>query len=255
MKTSLVIWKIVFAVFCCILLSSSLLADDAADGRAICSKMGDAVVRVEAVQSISIDYDGDSDEYDRKSETVGTVVDPAGITIVSLSAIDNSRESSMYSETSQIKELKIVISDGKEMPAKVVLRDQDLDLAVIVPTQKPDTPMAFVNLKDSAKADILDRVLVVTRLGKIADRALSANIEQVQSIVEKPRRFYVVSLENVGEEFGAPVLAMSGKAIGIVLLKSRPSGSEDALPVVLSAEDILSVVAQIHEGSTAQSTE
>jgi S1-C subfamily serine protease len=132
-----------------------------------------------------------------------------------------------------------------------VLRDKDLDLAFIRPVQKPTAPMAAVDLKDSAKVDIMDKVLIVTRLGKVANRTLSACLERIQAVVDKPRKFYAVSMSSMGEEYGSPVFAMDGKAVGIVLYRQMlgRSDSEDSdwIPVVIPAEDILPAAAQAPE--------
>jgi S1-C subfamily serine protease len=239
-----------------LLLGSVVVADEAADGRSICTKCSAAVVRVMLVAKMTMSYEGQSDSREQKYEAVGTVIDPSGLIVTSLARTDPSSSSSDeddegYQMSSEIKDVKIVQQDGKEVPAKVVLRDRDLDLMFIRPVNKPANPTPCVDMKDTAKAEILDKVLVVTRLSKVANRVLSACIERIQSVVEKPRKFYSVGLSSMGDEYGSPVFSMSGKLVGIVLNRDMPGVSEEdgpgGMPVVIPADDILSVAAQAPE--------
>lgn len=242
-------------MLCVFMLGVVAIADEAADGRTICSKSGDAIVKVQVVIKTTYSYGGESESRESKSEVVGTVIDETGLTVASLACTDpnsaGSDEGDEYQASSEIKDVKLLLSDGKEIPAQVVLRDKDLDLAFIRPVEKPSTPMAFINLKDSAKAEILDQVLTVTRLPKVANRAISACFERIEAVVEKPRKFYTVSMSSMGDEYGSPVFAMSGKPIGIVLYREMPGSSEmddmNWIPVVITAEDIMTAAAQAPE--------
>jgi len=240
-----------WALACLMTLSGAVYADVAADGRSICAKWKDAVVRVQIVVKLTYSFDGESMATERKMEVVGTVVDPSGLTVVSRSEVDpgsrygDEEDSGM---SSQVTDAKIIMADGKEIPAKVVLRDKDLDLVFLRPVQKPATPMACVDLKDSINAQILDQVLIITRLGTVANRAISACFERIEAVVEKPRKVYSVSLTSMVMEYGSPVFGMNGKLIGIVLSKTAlPSSDEGSIPIVLPAEDILSVAKQAPE--------
>ena len=237
------------------LLGTAVIADEAADGRAICAKCNAAIVRVLLVVKMTMSYGGESENYEQMYETVGTVIDPSGLVVTSLAKTDPSGFSDEgdeeYQMSSEIKDVKIVQLDGKEIPGKVVLRDKDLDLMFIRPVNKPAGPVACVDMKDTAQVSILDEVVVVTRLGKVANRVLSACIERVQSVVEKPRKFYSIGLSSMGDEYGSPVFSMKGKLVGIVLNRSMPGQSDDdgpgGMPVVIPADEILSVSAQAPE--------
>lgn len=236
---------------CLMALSCVAFADEAADGRSICAKWNNAVVRVQITLKMTVSYGGESMDRERKIEVVGTVVDPSGLTVVSRSRVD---PGSSYGDeedsniTSQVADAKITLADGKEIPAKVVLRDKDLDLVFLRPTQKPATPMVSVDLKDSVNAQMLDQALIITRLGKIANRAMSVCFERIEAVVEKPRKVYSISLTSMGMEDGSPVFGMNGKLIGIVLSKDAPpSSDENSMLIVLPAEDILSVAEQAPE--------
>lgn len=242
------------ALACMFALGSSAIADEASDGRVLCTKCSEAVVKLEVVSKETMSYEGNSRTREEKTEVVGTVIDPSGLIVASLSCVD---PSSSYEEdieegfsiSSQITGVKIITSSGKQIPAKLVLRDKDLDLAFIRPTEKLDVPMTFIDLKDASKPDILDQVIIITRLGTVANRTISACIERVQAIIEKPRKCYTVSMSSMGSEYGAPVLSMDGKTIGIVLYRETAGGSDydddNWIPIVMPAEEILPIVAQV----------
>ena len=78
------------------------------------------------------------------------MVDPSGLTVLALSACDPSEMYQRmmgedYPRTSvetEVTDMKILLDDGTELPAEIVLRDKDLDLAFIRPKTKPASPMA-----------------------------------------------------------------------------------------------------------------
>ncbi len=248
------------------LIATSVCADQAPDvvaGRAVCNKWSDAVVSVQLVIKMTMSYGGESNKREEKGDTVGTVVDPSGLTVVSLSSVspDDVIDSLMGggedrpSISTQITDVKIRHSDGTETPAKIVLRDKDLDLAFVRPAVKPKEPWKYVDLKDSVRADVLDQVVAITRLGKVANRSIAVNMPRIQAVLEKPRRFYVVSLNG---ETGGPVGSLDGKIIGISLLRMSPASgrssnlTDSIIPVVLPAEDIVEVAAQAPEEAIEQ---
>jgi S1-C subfamily serine protease len=228
-------------------------ADDAADGRAIAAKSGNAVVKIQLVMKIGFSSEGRSEgSKEVKMEATGTVIDPSGLLVTSLSQTNPADMFSSLMEggsiTSEVTDLKIRLVDGTEIPGKVVLRDKDLDLAFIRPSEKPSAPMQALDLKDSSSAEMLDQVLILNRLGKASNRALSASLDRIQSVVEKPRKVYAATLSGGRPEVGSPVFAMNGKVIGLLLLKMSPSSTNDkVMAVIVPSGDILEVAAQAPE--------
>lgn len=251
------------AAVCVFALTTVSFAGDASAGRDIAAKYGPAVVKVQLVLKISVSYMGQGENQEQKSEINGTVVDPSGLTVVSMSATDPGdmiREMFGDSEgmqiNSEVTDVKIRLADGKEIPAKVVLRDKDLDLAFIRPVTKPAEPLPYLDLKNNCRLDVLDQTVVVTRLGKIANRTVAASLSRIQAMVEKPRRFYTVGMPSSSDAMlGSPVFSVDGKSVGIVLLRVMPgqgrssmsSGDSPILPVIIPAEDIAPVAAQAPE--------
>lgn len=233
-------------------MGTAAMADEAASGREIASKCGNSVVKILVVVKETETYDGQSEKRENKSEVVGTIIDPSGLTVTSLTSLTASEtlfdgsEEEGYSITSEVTDLKIRLTSGKEIPAKIVLRDKDLDLAFIRPSQKLTEAVPAIDLKNSAKIDVLDPIVILSRSGKVSNRALLVSLDRIQAVLDKPRTCYLTS----DGELGAPTFALDGKVLGIMLLRIMPGSSSDMrayeriVPIVLPAEDVATAAAQ-----------
>ena len=237
-----------------------LAQDTAALARGIGGKWSDAVVAVRVVAKMRVVVEGrQMDESERVDQIRATVIDSSGLAVCSLSEVDPSRamdlaleEDPDYQFEAEITDVKILLAEGKEIPAKVILRDRDLDLAFIRPTEAPAEPMASVDLTQDTAPEVLDEVVVLGRLGDVGNRAPSVALDRVQSIVTKPRTFYITGINTWMAGLGCPVFSLDGKAVGVLVVRSIPgSGSGgpggDSMPVVLPCEDILEVAQQVPE--------
>jgi S1-C subfamily serine protease len=129
--------------------------------RALVAQHGDAVVRVKITFKESVDWGGmSSDSSEWTSEIPGTVVAPDGTTVVSLY---NTDPSAMFEDFITEMEdddvdfevtltgVEILLASGKEVPAKVVLRGQDLDLAILKPENRLEHAVPFIDLKQAVE--------------------------------------------------------------------------------------------------------
>src|SRR5215471_3306013 len=136
-----------------ICLLSVARADDIAEkGRAILAKNQHAVVTVQLVLKSKFSVPGAGGQTtESRSDATGTVIDPSGLTVLSLTATDPGtmiqnmmggmgEEDMKFKMETELSDLKILLDDGTEIPAEVVLRDKDLDLAFIRPKSKLATP-------------------------------------------------------------------------------------------------------------------
>ncbi len=243
-------------------------ADDAADsGRAILEKHKAAVVTVQLVIKTKFGMaGGDSQNDESKAEATGTVIDPSGLTVVSLTETDpTSLMESMMSNfggggfkvDTEVRDVKILLEDGKEIPAEIVLRDKELDMAFVRPAEKSETVFAFIDLKDSAPAQLLDQVISISRLGTVARRAPAASIERISAVVDKPRTFYVPGKDPTSTGLGSPAFGLDGKPIGVFLMraiKDTTGGGGGGFGAMFGAADNVTVVllpgADILEGAS-----
>jgi len=238
-------------------------ADEAAvAGQRVLAQHQQAVLTVKLVLNQSVSFGGRDQSGESKTEALGTVIDPSGLTVISLSAIDpSSTMRSMLGARmrgqagdlridSQVKDARLVLADGTELAAEVVLRDKDLDLAYLRPVEKPVRPLPAIPLTPDAKPEVLDQVVCLNRLGQVANRVVAVSIERIDAIVDKPRTFYVLA-QGGSSAVGSPVFALSGELIGVILMRhvategegnvtSMFSGSTalGILPIIVPAADI-----------------
>ena len=253
-----------------ICFANVVLADDIAEkGRAILTKNQHAVVTVELVLKNKISIPGAGGQSsESRSDVTGTVIDPSGLTVLSLSATDPgqliqnimsgmSEEDMKFKMETELSDLKILLDDGTEIPAEVVLRDKDLDLAFIRPKSKLATPSSAVDLSQSGKAEVLDQVIALNRLGNPAGRAYSASVERISAIVQRPRLFYVPDSAMTNTKLGSPAFTLEGKPLGIFVMRSLKSKSgggglmgmfggqqENATSIIVTADSVAKVAKQ-----------
>lgn len=240
-------------------------ADELADqGRALLESHRDAVVTISIVMKQQFSSGGMSQDDESKSEVTGTVIDATGLTVVALSETDPAAliqrlmgaQMQGMNITSEITDAKILMRDGSEVPVRVVLRDKDLDLAFLRPTEELDEPMAFVSLDETNEASLLDQLFVINRLGRVAGRAHAVAIERIESVVERPRRFYIPGKDPTNSGLGCPAFNTDGSLVGFMVLRavgsgggggmmSRMTGMQDGVTaIILPAEDVAEIAAQ-----------
>jgi S1-C subfamily serine protease len=258
-------------------LSSMLLgptvagaADElATKGQEIFEKNQRAVVTVEVVLNTSYSGKGQNSEAsERKYDLTGTVLDPSGLTVLALSCCDPMEfyrrvmpEKSEYKVESGVSDIKILLEDGTELPAEIVLRDKDLDLAFIRPKTPPATPMKAVDLNKCGTAKVLEQVVILNRLNKASGRAYSAALDRIIAVVTKPRTFYLQAGVMAGSALGAPVFSLDGNLLGVMVMRVGGSSGgtyrDNAASIILPAEHIFKAAKQAPpaKGETAEAKE
>lgn len=231
--------------------------------RAVAEKYQKAVVTVQLVVKVKFSAPGmGSQENESRSEISGCVLDPAGLTVASLSAADPQgfMESLMqegdeqFKSESSIGDIKLLLEDNTEIPAQIVLRDKDLDLVFMRPIDKPAQPLVYVDLAQAGEAQILDQAVSLGRLGKVGNRAATIGLERIHAVVKRPRLFYVPGNDPTHSALGCPVFDLEGKVLGIFALRvikgsgndfgSMFGGDQNMLPTIVTAADVLEVAKQ-----------
>ncbi|MCK5861220.1 MAG: trypsin-like peptidase domain-containing protein, partial [Candidatus Hydrogenedentes bacterium] len=249
-------------VTCC--LSGAAAATLEEQALQVFNQHKDAVVTVELVveQNFSMmGMGGESEEM--RIETTGTVIDNTGLIVVALSATDpmsmvTGLMGGMLGDDmkmqSKITDANIQ-TDGTPIPAKVILRDKDNDLAFIRPITAPEPPLPFIDLSNSVQPGLLDPIVVVERLGKVASRIHTVDLVRITGIVERPRLFYLTASQAVG----APAFSSDGSCVGIFVVRmmntaggsgfsplsmiSGMSGMQDSISVILKPVSVITEAA------------
>jgi hypothetical protein len=237
-------------------------ADEAAEaGRAVAEEHGDAVVTMSMTASMSFF----GQEQQQEVEAPAMVIGADGLTVTSLAATDPFElvkqmlggmmaEMGDFDFKTELERLELIFPDGTEVPADIVLRDKDLDLAFLRPREPLDEPVDFIDLSKGAEAQILDRVVLMKPLGKVGRRELSVRTPRIDAVIEKPWKLYVLRSGRpmeVVNMVGATVMDMDGRCLGLATLRGAPVTPMDEEPtltiMVLPAEDLLRISKQAPE--------
>ena len=247
--------KWVFVAFGLVFMQAVQAQETAEKGRAVLNANKDAVVTVRTVLKMTVM--GNSNEM--VQECTGTVLDESGLTVLSLSNIDPTEmlrsmtrmSGQDFEVSSEITGAEILREDGSELEAKVVLRDKHLDLAFVRPRETLDTPMAHVDISTPGKPQLLDQLVVLNRLGKVARRTHSASIEWVEAIVDKPRTFYIPGTQPTHSALGSPAFTLDGAFVGVLVTRTIQDdsggsmfgmfggGNQNTLGIIVPVDDIM----------------
>jgi S1-C subfamily serine protease len=232
--------------------------------RKIYSEQQDSVLWVSGVARINLSAEGGEGgsipEQERKFEALATVIGANGLLVASLDTIDPSHQISgkevkmgnskvRLDASVTIKELNIVMPDGTEVPAEVVMKDVDLNLAFI--RAKADSKemkgqtFKAVDLKDSAKAVIGEEVVSLGRMDEVLNRQPSVANGQVTVLVKKPREFVKVTSAMPG----SPTFNLDGKLIGIAATRFAKQGGAI---VLIPAADVVEIAEQAKTAKPAK---
>ena len=226
---------------------STSFADTAEYARKIMEDNQNAVVTVQLVIETTASYQGQSEKQETKASATGTIIDPSGLVVTSVTSI-NPRDrfadlmdsgDQDYKMSTKVVDVKIKLGDGTEIPANLVLQDRDLDMAFIKPKTPPSAPFAFVDLTQPATPLAIDELVFLFRLGQVGNRTLAAGIERVAAVVTKPRLCYAIP-GSASPSFGVPAFALDGKPVGITVLRS--SMSKDQSSGFATSDKMLAIV-------------
>jgi len=238
--------------------------------RKIFAEKQEAVIWVSAVAKVSFHAEGLKDgpanipDREQKMETLATLIDAGGMAVTALSNIDPSRDftgreirtrsGTLNLEANAVlKEVKLILGDGTEIPSEVVMRDADLDLAFIRPREgsKELKGVTFqgLDLKNGATANVADDVVTLGRMDEVLNRVPSVTRGHITSVTRKPREFLRAS----GAALGCPTFLADGKLVGIAVNRTiRGKGSHT---VLIPSGDVLEIAEQARNARSTPAAE
>ncbi len=255
-------------------------ADTRDTARKLSATHRDSVVWLSVLAKIALDAEGDVPAEvkmalaaqgggESKTEVTGTVIDASGLIVTSLSGLDKSSlldgrsvptgmGTLKLKASAEIKSIKVITASGAEVPADLVLKDEDLGLAFVkVKTDAEEAKgveFKAVNLTDAAPAEMMDACITLGRLDESLDRTACTLTGEIVAKAEKPRLVYQIDDQSVG----CPVFTAAGKLIGLSVLRKKGGGGEDLLTemmnvstVVLPAADVAKSAEQARAASPA----
>lgn len=262
-----------------ILLSTSMLANAAPDelrknALSIMDAHKDSIVWLSILSKTTMSVDGDASDQvkvslagqdkESKNQTLGTVVDPSGIIVTALGGLDQSSlvdgktvntqmGAIKLKATAEIKEIKVITASGSEIPADLVLKDEDLGLAFIKIRMDSEEAKGLklnsIDLSNSRKGEILEDCISLGRVDESLNREVSIQTAEITAITTRPRTFYQVGVNSTG----TPVFLADGKLLGVTVLRNPKGGAAVGggaikfSPIVLPAGDLITLLAQAKE--------
>jgi hypothetical protein len=239
-------------IACQAAIAAPQTAEDRAAARAVVSARAVDVVVVLATIKVRLNVSGREQTSDQTAQTNATILDASGLAVMSLQQIQpDEAMTRMYSRqvpgggrvevTTDIADMRMHLADGRELPAKLVLRDEDLDLAFVRPTEPLSAPLPFVDAT-SARPQLLDALTLVRRTGEPTAWAPAAAFATVELVIDKPRTYYQVVILGGGGP-GCPLFDAAGHFVGVLVMRDTGTRGAGALGV-LPADDIREVAKQ-----------
>ena len=218
--------------------------------RNLLKQNSDCVTWVSFTMRIEVSANGRSmPPQEQKVEALGTVIANDGLTVLSLSTVDPRSKifARLRSNSASVQvnytEVFILKPDGTEIPAKMLLKDADLDLAFVLPINSSDNSKNFPIFCEHSSApiqlNVLDEVVSIGKLGKNLYRQSTLRKGWVNALIEKPRKYFVI--ENISP--GTPVFDKKGSWVGVAVYKME-RGIPSAL-ITLPSNDILEIANQV----------
>ena len=199
-------------------------------GRKLLKSSANALVGVNAIAKLQIKATGGSGgsaEQEIKIDCTSLVIDPSGLSVTSLTNLNpqnavsrrvrgRNGETVELSIESELRGIKLRLPDGSEVPARVVLKDDDLDLAFVAPneplSEANKRQIAVVKL-EAAKAEVLDTIVELGRTSKEFNYAPAVQLARISAVLTRPRTCYLGATTGLG----SPIFNDQGRLIGMVM--------------------------------------
>ena len=156
------------------------------------------------------------------------------------SALTRARARGMVIET-EVTEISLLDESGEEFDAKLVLHDDDLDLAFIAIDRTSENASSWscepAKVNESAELNHLDDIILLSRLGESMRFQPSIRTAQIHTILKRPRKFYISDKQIAG----SASFNSAGEFVGLCIRKPN-SGRE--LGVIIPAKDIMKLLPQ-----------
>ena len=208
----------------------------------------ESLVLVEIAVKIKANIRGqERPPQENKFRIPGTMIRKDGLTVVSMQRADPSigikaRLQNQPGVKVEVDVLScmIILNDATELEAKFVLKDEDLDIGFIMPSEKQEEAFSHVKLDESVKPKLLDSVTLVSRMDFDANRTPVIRKGSISAIIEKPRVYYYGPASTPG----LPAFDKDGKCFGLYLMRKTVMNKKP-MTLILPAKEILSAVKKI----------
>jgi len=177
---------------------------------------GNAVVRLKYILKVKTPKQGDQSA---ESEAVGLMIDRGGLVLVSnarLGGLSAAARKVASGYSASASDLKVLIGDDTEgLPAQLIARDSELDLAWVQIKDAAGKTFASVDLAGEAQPFPGDTLLLLERTSNFLGRSVFADDIHAVGTTDRPRNLLLVT--GLGNSSVAPVFSVSGQFLGVTV--------------------------------------
>jgi hypothetical protein len=218
--------------------------------RAVVAKFAPAVLPLRATVRMQGSVNGkDLPPRDSAIAVGATVIDPSGLAVLSLSRLEPedtiTRTVSQMAPTakvdlsSDVSNVQMRLPNGREVPAHIVLRDQELDLAFVRPEAALPSPLRAIDAP-SAKPEMFDLLIVLLRGPDPDGTGSMAGLAYVDGVIQKPRLYFSIAGT---QAMGSPVFDKAGQFVGLIV-RRRTNARGGTAASILPADDLREIAKQ-----------
>lgn len=209
-------------------------SEDDLKAKAVLAQYSNCVLTVQAVAELHISAESEgkqkaAPDKDVPVEGLATIVRSDGLLVSAYSYFDASsvfdgktingpdgKKATLEVSVGAIKQVKILLRDGTEVPGEVLLKDATLDLIVLradaVAWKKSGgEKLSAIDLEKSGEAELLDTVVVIGLSGPGFGREVMASGSGIIVKATKPRLIYRPTFA----QKGGPGFLLDGRVLGI----------------------------------------
>ncbi len=188
-------------------------------------KVSPSIVSVEVVVKMEFSYGGETSSTEQKMTTIGTLLTPDGLVMVSAIGFSSEVFKQMMGQRLDSDELQIKLNpqsfkvyfagESKPLDAELVATDSQIGIGFLrikALEGRTLTPAAF----KEAPLSVGQELMTVFRLSKGFDYSPVLQRMMIGGAISKPRRAFVIG-GGFGAEPGTLVYNMEGDAVGVMI--------------------------------------
>lgn len=202
-------------------------------------KVSPSIVSVEVVVKMELSYGGESNTTEQKTTTIGTILTPDGLVMVSAMTFSTEVFQQMMGQGGDSEQFQFKLTpqsfkvyfagEPKPLDAELVATDSQIGIGFLrikALEGRTLTPAAF----KEAPLSVGQELMTVFRLSKGFDYSPVLQRMMIGGTISKPRRAFVIG-GGFGAEPGTLVYTMEGDAVGVmVFLPELYTFDEDGSP-------------------------
>jgi S1-C subfamily serine protease len=220
----------------------------------ILADLGPAFVTVKFVLKV----EGQFGNRENEAEITGVMIDPSGLVLCGNTRLGSPRMMRSMGGSATPTDIKVLIGDDTEgLPAKVLARDSELDLAWVKIKKPGDRKFACLNLSHAGAPAVGQRLVSIRKMAKYFDRAMTVSEGRLAGKTRKPRDLLVPS-GGMSLEPGLPVFTSGGEVVGVVVVQMPEDeelqsmaftgiGRDISTGLILPAAEVLRATARARE--------